>query len=602
MTEVCFNGVIVGTVKNAEEFSNNLKKLRRNNQLTNKLNVHYDKKADSLQVLTEAGRARRPLIIVENGKSKLTDELIEKLKSRALKWNDLVKLGVIEYLDAEEEEDSYIALNEKDLNEKHTHLEIINAGILGSQAGLAPFSNHNSTGRVMLAAKMITQGLGIYTTNFNLRIDSDVSIMHYPQKPVVDTMIYKNVKYDSHPIGQNVVIAIMTNEGYNMDDAIVLNKDSVGLGLFRSTFFKPYICEELRYSGEKDEITRLPDPDKGVSRLRGMEEDYAKLEDDGIIYPEAKIHPNSVLVGKVSPPRFLMGTEEFRMEMREKNDSSIACEREDGKVDSVILTETEDGNKFVNIRIRQARIPEIGDKFATRHGQKGVIGMLVPEKDMPFTSTGVYPDIIFSPHSIPSRMTVGQLIEIIGGKVGALGGRNVDGTIFSSESEKDLRTQLHELGFRENGSETLYDGKTGRMLNVRIFIGNVYYMRLKYMVSNKYHMRTRGPVQLLTRQPTEGRSKDGGLRLGEMEKDVLVAHGAALLLKERFDSDKEIMPVCSKCGMISYINYYRNKGVCSICGEDAPVTFIEMSYAFKLLLDELKSLCIYPKLNIKYKD
>jgi DNA-directed RNA polymerase subunit B' len=602
MTEVFFNGVIIGTVKEPEAFVDNLIKLRRKNELTNTLNVHYDERSDSLEVLTEAGRTRRPLIIVEEGKSKLTNEIVEKVKTGMIKWNDLVTMGIVEYLDAEEEETAYVALDENDLTPKHTHLEIIKAAILGSQANLAPFSDHNSTNRVMLAAKMITQGLGIYTTNYNLRIDSDVSIMHYPQKPVVDTAIYDNVKFDSHPVGQNVVIAVMTSEGYNMDDAIIFNKDSVNLGLFRSTFFKPYSCEELRYSGEKDEITRLPNPDKGVTKLRGMEEDYSKLEDDGIIYPEAQIYPNSVLVGKVSPPRFSMGTEEFRMEMREKNDSSVACERETGKVDSVILTESDEGNKFVNIRLRQARTPEIGDKFATRHGQKGVIGMLVPKKDMPFTSEGIFPDVIFSPHSIPSRMTVGQLIEIIAGKVGALDGRHIDGTIFTGESEKDLRGQLHELGFRENGSETLYDGKTGRMLNVRIFVGNAYYMRLKYMVSNKYHMRTRGPVQLLTRQPTEGRSKEGGLRLGEMEKDVLVAHGAALLLKERFDSDKEIMPVCTKCGMLAYLNYYRNKGVCSICGEDAPVTFIEMSYAFKLLLDELKSLCIYPKLNINYKD
>jgi len=602
MADVFFNGIIIGTVKEPKSFAENVVKLRRSNQLSSSLNIRYDEKSDSLEILTEAGRARRPLIIVENGKSKLTADVIEKIKSGMIKWNDLIKLGVIEYLDAEEEETAYVALDEKDLNPKHTHLEIIKAAVLGSQANLAPFSNHNATGRVMLAAKMITQGLGIYTTNYNLRIDSDVSIMHYPQKPVVDTAIYDNVKFDSHPIGQNVIIAVMTNEGYNMDDSIVFNKDSVNLGLFRSTFFKPYSCEELRYSGEKDEITRLPNPDKGVSRLRGMEEDYAKLEEDGIIYPEAQVKPNTVLVGKVSPPRFSQGTEEFRVEMKEKNDSSIACERENGKVDSVIITESEEGNKFVNIKIRQARTPEIGDKFATRHGQKGVIGMMLPRKDMPFTSEGIYPDVIFSPHSVPSRMTVGQLIEVIAGKVGALAGRNVDGTIFTGETEKDLRAQLHELGFRENGSETLYDGKTGRMLNVRIFIGNIYYMRLKYMVSNKYHMRTRGPVQLLTRQPTEGRSKEGGLRLGEMEKDVLVAHGAALLLKERFDSDKEIMPVCTKCGMISYTNYYRNKGVCSVCGEDAPVTYVEMSYAFKLLLDELKSLCIYPKLNINYKD
>lgn len=598
MSDVFFNGVIIGSVDEPEEFVKRVKTLRREKKITSNLNIRYDKRIGQVNVLTEPGRARRPLIIVENGESKLTPELIKGLEDGSVKWTDLTG-NVIEYLDAEEEEDAFIAFSEKNLTPEHTHMEIIKTALFGSQSSLAVFNEHNSAGRVMLAAKMLTQGLGVYTTNYNLRLDSDVSVMHYPQRPIVDTVMYKNMKFDNHPVGENVVIAVMTHEGYNIDDAIIFNKSSVDLGLFRSTFFKPYSAEALRYAGGiKDKIEI---PEKEISGYR-MEEDYSQLEEDGVIFPEANVEPNKVLIGKTSPPRFLSGMEEFRMGVESRHESSVASVKEEGKVDTVIITESEEGNKYVNVRVRQPRIPEIGDKFATRHGQKGVIGMLVPKEDMPFTSEGVVPDVIFSPHSIPSRMTVGQLIEIIGGKVGALNGRYVDGTAFTGESEFDLRKELHKLGFREDGSETLYDGKTGRMLKVRIFIGNVYYMRLKYMVANKYHMRTRGPVQLLTRQPTEGRAKEGGLRLGEMEKDVLVAHGAALLLKERFDSDKAILPICRKCGLISYINQYRNKGVCSICGDDAPVTFVEMSYAFKLLLDELKSLCIYPKLEVKYKD
>jgi len=599
MSDVFFNGVIVGSAEKPHDFVRKIKELRRNSKITNDLNISYDKPLDTITILTEAGRARRPLIIVENGKSRLIREVVEKVEKGEMKWSDLVNTGIIEYLDAEEEEDSLIAFDESELTEKHTHIEIIKTSLFGSQASLAVFPEHNSAGRVMLAAKMITQGLGVYTTNYNLRLDSDVSLMHYPQRPVVDTVMYKNVKYDNHPVGANVVIAVMTHEGYNIDDAIIFNKSSIDMGLFRSTFFKPYSCEALRYAGgNKDKIEI---PGKEVTGYR-MEEDYRNLEADGIIFPEAQVNPNDVLIGKTSPPRFLSGMEEFRVGMEGKHESSVASSKEKGKVDTVIISESDEGNKFVSVRLRQPRIPEIGDKFATRHGQKGVIGMLVSKEDMPFTAEGIVPDVIFSPHSIPSRMTVGQLLEIIGGKVGALNGRYIDGTAFTGENEEDLRKELHGLGFRENGSETLYDGKTGRIYKVRIFMGNVYYMKLKYMVANKYHMRTRGPVQLLTRQPTEGRAKEGGLRLGEMEKDVLVAHGASLLLKERFDSDKAILPVCRKCGLIAYINQYRNKGVCSVCGDDAPVTFIEMSYAFKLLLDELKSLCIYPKLNIKYKN
>lgn len=599
MSDVFFNGKVVGSVPNAYEFVINMRNLRRTGKLTKSMNVGYDKNLDVVNVLTEEGRLRRPLIIVEKGVSKLTKELIEKLKNNEISWSDLIKQGIIEFLDAEEEEATLVALDEKHITEEHTHLEIIKSGLFGSQSSLVVFPEHDSAGRVMLGAKMFTQGQGVYSTNYNVRLDSDVSIMHYPQRPIVDTVMYKNVNYDSHPIGQNVVIAIMTHEGYNMDDAIVINQDSVNMGLFRSTFFKPYHCEELRYAGGICDIIETPSQDVVGKR---MEEDYSLLEDDGIVFPEAKITEGKVLIGKTSPPRFLSGIEEFRVGVQSRHESSVASSREEGIVDTVIITESEEGNKYINVRLRLPRTPELGDKFATRHGQKGVIGLMVPKEDMPFTADGIVPDVIFSPHSIPSRMTVGQLIEMIGGKVGALNGRYVDGTAFTGEDEMDLRNELHTLGFRENGVEAMYDGKTGRMFKVRIFVGNVYYLRLKYMVTNKYHMRTRGPVQLLTRQPTEGRAKEGGLRLGEMEKDVFVAHGSALLLKERFDSDKAIIPVCRKCGLVAIFNHYRNKGICNICGDDAPVTFIEMSYAFKLLLDELKSLSIYPKLNIKYKD
>lgn len=599
MTDVFFNGVLVGKVDKPNEFVQKVRKLRRNNKITNNLNISYRRGMDYVNIFTEAGRARRPLIIVEDGESKLTNEIIKSLQEGKTSWQDLIKNNVIEYLDAEEEEDALIAFNEDELTKEHTHMEIIETALFGSQSSLAIFPEHNSAGRVMLAAKMLTQGLGVYTTNYNLRLDSDVSVMHYPQKPIVNTVMYKNVNFDKHPVGQNIVIAVMTNEGYNMDDAVIFNKSSIDMGLFRSTYFKPYNTEELRYAGGIKDSIEIPD--KEVSGYR-MEHDYRNLEEDGIIFPEARIEPGDVIIGKTSPPRFLSGMEEFRVGVEARHDSSVTSVREPGKIDTVMITESNEGNKYVNVRVRHSRIPEIGDKFATRHGQKGVIGMVYPKEDMPFTSNGVVPDVVFSPHSIPSRMTVGQLLEILGGKVGALSGRYVDGTAFTGEEERDIRQELHDLGFRENGSETLYDGKTGRMFKVRIFIGSAYYMKLKYMVANKYHMRTRGPVQLLTRQPTEGRAKGGGLRLGEMEKDVLVAHGASLLLKERFDSDKAILPVCRKCGMVAYINQYRNKGVCSICGEDSPVTFIEMSYAFKLLLDELKSLCIYPKLNIEYKD
>ncbi|MEK6886379.1 MAG: DNA-directed RNA polymerase subunit B, partial [Nanoarchaeota archaeon] len=267
----------------------------------------------------------------------------------------------------------------------------------------------------------------------------------------------------------------------------------------------------------------------------------------------------------------------------------------------VLVTENEEGNKLVQVRMRDQRIPEIGDKFTSRHGQKGVVGMIVPQSEMPFTASGITPDLLTSPHGIPSRMTVSHLIELLGGKTGALSGRKIDGTIFESEPEKDLRLELASLGFREDGTETMYNGETGEKYIARIYVGNMFYLRLRYMVANKLLSRARGPIQLLTRQPTEGRSKEGGLRLGEMEKDTFVANGAALLLKERFDSDKTIIPVCEKCGSVGYYNEYKKQKMCPICGEDSELSNVEMAYAFKLIIDELKSLGINLKLSLEDK-
>jgi DNA-directed RNA polymerase beta subunit len=265
------------------------------------------------------------------------------------------------------------------------------------------------------------------------------------------------------------------------------------------------------------------------------------------------------------------------------------------------LTENEEGNKLVQVRLRDQRVPEVGDKFTSRHGQKGVVGMIVDQCDMPFSTSGITPDLIFSPHGIPSRMTIAHLIELVGAKVGALGGRYIDGTAFEAEREEALRQELTSYGFRENGTETLYNGLTGEKFQARIYVGNMYYLKLKHMVANKLHSRARGPVQLLTRQPTEGRAKEGGLRLGEMEKDTFVAHGASLLLKERFDSDKTVLAVCEDCGLLAVHDEYKNKSFCAVCGESSTISQVEIAYAFKLLLDELKGLCVYPRIELKNK-
>ena len=594
MTDVFINERFVGTVENGKEFVKQIRLERRKGALSLDMNFYYDEEYDEVYIDLTKGRARRPLVIVENGKPKLTEKHIEDLKNGSLKWDKLVKDGAIEYVDAAEEENCYIALNEDELSREHTHIEISPISILGLCTSIMPYSNFGGSSRLIRGSKIQKQALGLYTSNYLLRMDTDVNVLHYPHRPITKTFMHDIFGWDKHPSGQNIVVALMSFEGYNMEDSIIINKGSVDRGFGRSTYFKPYSAEELRYQGGL--VDDICVPDKEVKGYKS-EKDYRLLEEDGIVYTGAKVKDEDVIIGKISPPRFLGEFEEFNIATNVKRESSVALTHgENGIVDMTVLTENEEGNRLVQIRLRQHRIPEVGDKFASRHGQKGVVGLLVPPEDMPFTSSGIVPDILFSPHGMPSRMTVSHLIEVIAGKVGALSGEYIDGTTFDAVPESELRDMLQKLGFRENGLETMYSGIDGRELKARIYIGNMYYLRLKHMVANKLHARATGKIQLLTRQPIEGRSQGGGLRLGEMEKDCFVAHGASLLLKERFDSDKTLVYVCEECGMLGVYDSYKNKEHCTKCGGNTKTSTIEISYAFKLLLDELKSLCVYPKL------
>lgn len=593
-TDVFYNGRFIGNIDGYEKFIDEIKRRRRRGELPAQLSIRYDKSLNIIAISTEIGRVLRPLIIVENGKSLLTEQHLDELKNNTLSWNDLISEGIIEYVDSAEEENCLIALTKEEITPEVTHLEIDPTDLLGTITSLVPFPNYDQSARLLRGSKTQKQSLGLYAANFLCRVDTDVSILHYPQKPLVRTFVYDTLNV--HPSGQNVVVAIMTHEGYNMEDAIILNKASVDRGLGRSTYFRPYTSTELRYAGSlKDKIEI---PEKGTSGYR-TEESYRYLEEDGVVYPEAKLEAGEVVIGKTSPPKFL--SESREISVKERKEASIAIRQEErGIIDAVFVTENKDGNKIVQVRTRDPRIPELGDKFATSHGQKGVIGTIIPEDDVPFTSRGVKPDIIFNPHSIPGRMTVGYLMELLSGKIGALSGKIMDGTGFQNTKIEDLEQQLVELGFRYDGKETLYNGITGKMLEVKIFVGTMYYQKLKYMVSNKMHARASGKVTLLTRQPIEGRAKGGALRLGEMEQEALVAHGASLLLKERYDSDKVIIHVCAKCGYIAVEDTIHKKIYCPLCGslETEPV---EVSYAFKLLIDELQGLHIATKFNLKNK-
>ncbi len=591
---VLLDGTPIGWVETTE-IVDEIRKKRRSGLLNHEINVAVIERHKEIRINTDGGRVRRPLIIVENGKPKLTREHIQKLKTGEMSWGDLISNGIIEYLDAEEEENALIALSYDEVTQEHTHVEISPLCALGLHASLIPFPEYNRGDRVNYGAKMIGQAIGLYQSNFFLRTDTKCNVLNYPQIPLVQTNSFEVSGYAARPAGQNVVIAVMSYKGYNMEDAIIFNKGSIERGRFTSTFFRTYVAEERKYPGGLEDEIRIPDKD-----VRGYrtEKEYAHLAEDGIVNPETEVKEGTVLVGRVSPMRFLSPTS-LAAGIGNRRETSITLRhKEKGIVDRVFVTENELGNRYVKVVVRDWRVPEVGDKFASRHGQKGVIGLIVPEEDMPFSANGVVPDIIFNPHGIPSRQTIGQLLEILAGKVAALEGRYVNASGFEGEKEWDLREALKKLGFRSDGKEKFYNPLTGEIMEAEIFTGIIYYEKLDHMVADKIHARSRGPVTLLTRQPTEGRAKEGGLRLGEMEKDCLIGHGAALLLKERFSSDETEVPICKECGMVAIEDKNKNIKYCPICKSTNVVT-VKMSYAFKLLLEELKAMGIYPKINPK---
>lgn len=593
MTSIFLDGRYIGKTENPEKIVKTIRERRRLGLISDQVNIAWHKHLDIINISTESGRVRRPLIIVENGKPKLKEEHIEKLKRGEWKWDDLIKNGIIEYLDAEEEENAYIALREEDLTNEHTHLEIHPSLILGLSSSHIPYAEFDRGDRVNYGAKMHGQAIGVFSSNFLLRVDTKSNILVYSQVPLVQTFSHKILKVEEHPAGSNVVIALGSYLGYNMEDALVFNKASIERGLFWSIMYRTYEAEEKRYMGGQEDIIGIPKP--GVRGYAG-EDAYKHLPEDGIVNPETKVNSDDVLIGRISPLRFLGAMDQFITGIENIRETSVTLRHGDkGIVDRVFITQTVDGTKLVKVVVRDLKIPEIGDKFASRHGQKGVIGLIAPAEDLPFTEDGIVPDLLFNPHSLPTRMTVGQLLEIMAGKVAALSGEIIYSQPFDPVKEDELRKRLKEFGYSEDGTETMYEGRTG--MPQTTFIGICFYQKLDHLVSNKIHARSRGPVTLLTKQPTEGRSKEGGLRLGEMEKDCLIAHGASLVLKERFSSDKAAIPICNECGLFAIYDKIKKKYYCPVCGE-SKISIIEMSYAFKLMIEELKSMLIYPKIVI----
>ncbi len=601
--KVLLNGRFIGYHPEPETLVKKVRALRREGKISHEVNIaHFkDEYINEVYVNCDAGRVRRPLLIVENGKLKLTKEHVEKIRRGEWSFSDLVRNSIVEYLDPDEEENALIALNPEDITPEHTHMEIWLPAIFGIAASTIPYAEHNQSPRNTYQAAMVKQALGLYAANFMIRADSRGHLLHYPQIPLVQSRILDIIGYNDRPAGQNMIVAILSHTGYNIEDAIIFNKSSIDRGLARSTFFRVYTTEERKYPGGQEDRIEIPEP--GVRGYKGKDA-YSKLDADGIVSPETEVKGGEVLIGKTSPPRF---TEEFRergLAATIKRDTSIVMRHgEKGIVDSVLVTETSEGIRLVKVRVRDLRIPEIGDKFASRHGQKGVIGMLIPQVDMPYTEDGIVPDMIINPHAFPSRMTLGQLMESISGKLAALSAKFVEAAPFHKKPIEEVKIELFKLGYPPDGTEIMYDGRTGERLDSPVFIGVVYYQRLHHMVADKMHARARGPVQILTRQPTEGKAREGGLRFGEMERDCLVGHGASLLLRERLleSSDATTVYVCQLCGHIGWFDSKRGIPVCPIHGDKGVLYPIKISYAFKLLLQELMSLLIVPRLRVGEK-
>ena len=599
------NGSWIGMIKDAVQLYTYLKELKYKGIINIYTSIYFDYHNKEVYVCNDAGRIVRPILRIKNNKLLLNNSIIRKVDKGELLWDNLLlstptQESVLEYIDPDEQNTSLIAITPKQLVEssdtnniyRYTHCELETSTIFGILASCIPFPEKNQSPRNTYQCAMGKQAMGMYVSNFDNRLDKTSYVLTYPHRPLVDTRIMNMLNLNKIPSGFPVIVAIKSDTGYNQEDSIQFNEGSIKRGLFQAIIYNTDKDEDKNVHG--DDVIRgkpIPNKTKGIKFAN-----YDKVNELGLI-PENKLVENrDIIMAKYTPIK--ENKNDHTKLIKFVDQSRVYRTAEETYIDKNYLSRNGDGYNVCKVRLRTFRQPVIGDKFSSRHGQKGTIGNIIPEADMPFTDNGVRPDIIINPHAIPSRMTIAQLKETLLGKVLLELGMFGDGTSFSDLTVDFLTDELLKLGYEKHGNELLYDGVTGAQHTSSIFMGPVFYQRLKHMVDDKLHSRSHGPMVNLTRQPAEGRSKDGGLRFGEMERDCMIAHGASRFTKDRiYDvSDKYVVYTCKKCGNIASYNDKTHIHICKLCENRTDFAKVLIPYSCKLLWQELIMMNVFPRM------
>lgn len=601
--KVIVNGALIGVTDKPDILYQNLKDKKYKGIINIYTSVVFDIRKLEIRVCTDCGRVTRPVLKVRDNQLLLTYDIVKRLKEGELTWDDLltnhkINESVIEYIDAEEQLYSLIAMKPNEMQNpdvmtRYTHCEIHPSTIFGILASCIPFPEHNQAPRVTYQCAMGKQAMGVYGTNFDNRMDKTSYVLSNPMRPLVDTRIMNILKLNNIPSGENVIVAIATYSGYNQEDSIIFNQGAIDRGLFSATIYRTEKDEDKKVHGD-EELRCRADPTK----TKGMKfANYNKINNHGVVQENTLVNNNDIIIGKVVPIKEHKNNQAKPIKFQDQ--SRIFRTKEACYIDKNYIHSNGDGYKFCKVRIRTYRKPVIGDKFSSRHGQKGTIGIILPECDMPYSATsGTRPDIIINPHAIPSRMTIGQLKETLLGKVLLELGLFGDGTSFNELSVSSIAENLLNVGYEKHGNELMINGMTGQQIETSVFMGPAFYQRLKHMVNDKQHSRCIGPMVVLTRQPAEGRSRDGGLRFGEMERDCMISHGAARFTKGRmYDaSDKFSVHVCNYCGLIASYNDAKQIHHCKNCDNRTNFNMVNVPYACKLLFQELITMNVAPRI------